>query len=341
MRLSRVGIFIIIASFILIGTNCASYNRLVMRRNLVDGAKAYQDRKFADAEKFFRKASEIDPEGKTEEGATAKLFLARTLHSVYVGNRSAEGAKDKALEAIKLYQEVVQKNVNDQSSFNAVAGLFEVLGGQYADEREKWTEEWIKWTSARAENAEVKNKYRADAYASLASKQFTCANEISDTDAVKKTVKKDGKDVYQFVKPEKPEDFEKFKQCVQKGMELIDKAIQFEDDEARNSKNVQIKPLSPSDLEKFDELVKIYGKVWSYKAGLLNQSARWAEMENRTADKDSFKAKADEARDKFKFYNEIERAVAAEKEERQRAADPATAGNANKANSENSSNANQ
>lgn len=329
MRLSRVGILIVILSIILVGTNCSSYNRLITRRNLVDGAQAYKDRKFAEAEAFFRKAVEIDPEAKTEEGKTARLFLARTLHSQYAGNRSAENSKAKAEEAIKLYRAAIVGDLADQGSYNAVANLYETLAGQFPDERDKWMQEWEKWTAERANNNSVAAKYRADAYASLASKQYTCANEISEVEAVKKTVKKDGKEVFQFTKPENPADYEKFTQCIQKGVELIDKGVALEDDEARNGKTAEIKPLKGGEMAKLDESVKIWAKVWSYKSSLMNQSLRLAEMDNRMPEKDAFKLKADEARAKFLEYIQVEKKIETEKEERARAADPATANTSN------------
>lgn len=334
MRLSRLGILIVISSIILTGVSCSQYNRLRARRDLVDGAQAYKDRKFAVAEKFFRNAVSIDPQAATEEGKTARLFLARTLHSIYAGSRSADGAKERALEAITNYRAAVADDVNDQGSYNAVGNLYETFGGQYPDEREKWMGEWEKWTTERAENGNVKAKYRADAYASLASKKYTCANEISDIpEKVKKTVKEGDKQVYQYVKPESPDDYNKFTQCVQKGVELIDKAVALEDDEARNAKTADVKPLTPKQMGESDEVVKIFAKVWSYKASLMNQSLRWADMDDRDADKDSFKAKAEEARAKFLEYTAFEKKLEAEKEERARAADPATANaNTNNAN---------
>lgn len=338
MRLSRAGILIVILSIILVGTNCSFYNRLIVRRNLVDGAKAYKDRKFSEAESFFRKAVGIDPEAATEEGKTARLFLARTLHSQYAGNRSAPDAKARAEEAIKLYRLVISGDINDQSSYNAVGNLYETLGGQFSDEREKWMQEWEKWVTERAENTNVDSKYRADAYASLASKQYTCANEISDVDSVKKTVKKDGKDIYQFVKPANTADYDKFKQCVEKGLDLADKAVNLENDDARNAKNVEIKPLSAADMAKLADTVRIWAKVWSYKASMMNQSSRLAEMDGREADKDSFKAKSEEARAKFLEYSQIEKKIDAEKEERTQAAEAAKANNANNANNANSAN---
>ncbi len=50
MKISRLGIFILISFFVLGTTNCSFYNRVMARRNLVDGAEAYNNRKFPKAE---------------------------------------------------------------------------------------------------------------------------------------------------------------------------------------------------------------------------------------------------------------------------------------------------
>jgi hypothetical protein len=72
MRISRVGILILVSIAVLAGS-CAWYNRIIARKNLVDGAKAYKDKKFKDAEELFRDAVARDPNGETEEGRTAQL----------------------------------------------------------------------------------------------------------------------------------------------------------------------------------------------------------------------------------------------------------------------------
>src|SRR4028118_2028379 len=94
MRLSRLGIVSLILLTVLFGANCGYYNRIIARKNLVDGGTAYKNRKFKEAEQYFRYAINRDPESL--EGKTARLFLARTLHSEYIGDRSkpevAEGA---------------------------------------------------------------------------------------------------------------------------------------------------------------------------------------------------------------------------------------------------------
>src|SRR5687768_16598831 len=123
MKISRVGITGIIV-FLSIGlfTNCAFYSRIKSRQDLVDGAAAYKNRKFEEARELFKDAISRDPNGETQEGRTAQVFLARTLHSEYIADRSK---REKAEEAIAEYHKVLQKDIADQSSFKAVANLYE------------------------------------------------------------------------------------------------------------------------------------------------------------------------------------------------------------------------
>ncbi len=260
MRFSRVGILVLITLTVLIGTNCSYYNRIFARKNLVDGANAYKERKFKEAEELFRSAAGSDPDGKTIESRTAQLFLARTLHSEYISDRDNKG---KAESAITEYKKVLAENVDDQSSFKAIANLLENLGRQ---------DEWLTWVTDRTNNEKVPPEQRAEALTSLAAKQYSCANEISDAEPVKKTVVKEGKPEFQFSKPEDPKAFEELKQCADKGYELISRAVKLD-------------PNSDS--------------VWSYNANLLVQKARIAEMEGNTAEKERLKAEAQKAKERF------------------------------------------
>jgi tetratricopeptide (TPR) repeat protein len=239
------------------------------RKSLVDGASAYKNRKFAEAEQLFRNAVERDPDGKTLEGKTAQLFLARTLHSEYIGDR---GNRGKAEDAVKEYQKVLRENPNDQSSFKAVANLYENL---------QMPDDWLKWVTERSSNESVPKEQRAEALTSLAAKKNSCASDVTDAEAVKKTVTgKDGKQVFQFIKPANPEDFDRLKKCTEEGMELTGKAVEFD-------------PNSDS--------------AWSYRTNMLVQKMRIAEMEGNTAEKDSYKKQADDAKAKFTVLAEAKR----------------------------------
>lgn len=264
MRISRVGIIILISLTVFIGANCSYYNRIVTQKNLVDGAKAYKDRKFKEAEQFFRAAVNRDPKGETQEGKTARLFLARTLHSQFVGNRSESVLAEQAIES---YKRVLDDKIDDNSSFKAVANLYENLNRN---------DDWQTWVTDRANNPNVPPDQRAEAFTSLAARKYSCANEISDTPEVKTETNRGSERVYVFKKPENPQDFEKLKQCAEEGMSQIDQALKL---------NEEAKVESDS--------------TWSYKANLLVQQMRIADMEGRTADRDALKKEAEKAKDKF------------------------------------------
>ncbi|MEP6900237.1 MAG: hypothetical protein ABJA66_00725 [Actinomycetota bacterium] len=306
MRFSRLGIIVLIAYTVLIGANCSYYNRIIARKNLVDGATAYKERKFQVAEQLFRKTVDIDPNADSMEGKTAQIFLARTLHSEYISDRkNAKMAED----AISSYKKVLAKDVNDQGAFKAVASLLEGLDKK---------DESLQWITDRTTSA-AKPEYRAEAYTSLAARRYSCANEISDVDPVKKTVKKDGKDIYQFTKPVKPEDFEKLKTCTDEGLKLIDQALGLEPVEVKDLKNLDLKSMQLAAINEKEELLKIFSSAWSYKANLIYQKMRISEMEGNPAEKDSFKAKGDEARTVFTGLNEVEKNMEAEKDARKKA----------------------
>ena len=287
MRFSRLGLFVFILSTVLIGTNCNYYNRIIARKNLVDGASAYQGRKFGEAQEFFREAIARDPNRETVEGRTAQLFLARTLHSEYIGNRTK---KELAEQAIQEYQKVLASDPKDQSAYKAVANLYENLGKD---------DEWLKWVTDRANNEQVPGEQRAEALTSLAAKKNTCANEISDTEETKKTVTKEGKQVFEFVKPADQAKFDELRQCAQEGVQMTGKAVQLD-------------PNSDS--------------AWSYHTSLLIQNMRVAEMEGNKEQAAQFKSQSDQAKERFTALAEAKR----QKEEAEEARKKAEAEAANK-----------
>lgn len=289
MRFSRLGIISLILLTVLVGANCTYYNRVLARKNLVDGGTAYKDRKFEEAEQYFRYAVDRDPE--STEGRTARLFLARTLHSRFIGDRQKT---ELAEEAIKEYKGVLAVDIKDQSSFNAVANLLENLNRN---------DEWQQWITERTNNEQVPAEQRAEALTKLAAKKYSCANEISDVEPVKKTVTKDGKQIFEFSKPQDPAAFQTFGRCVQEGSELIDRAVKLDNN---------------SDA------------VWSYKANMLVQQSRLAEMNGNSQQKDALRAEADKAKERFTELAQArkakEDALKAEKEAQ------ANAANSNSAN---------
>lgn len=322
MRFSRLGILAFLALVVMFTTNCSYYNRIMSRKNLVDGSVAYKERKFSEAEELFRRAAQRDPDGSTLEGRTAQLFLARTLHSQYIGNRQQRELADAA---ITEYKKMLSVDPNEQSAYKAVAGLYENLGRD---------EEWKAWVTERSTNESIKPQFRAEALTSLAAKQNTCANEVSDTEKTKKPIKRDGKDVFQYVKPENPEELERMRACVAQGTELIDKAISLEPDEIKQISSLDIKSLTDAQLQEKLDLVKAFESARSYKTSLTIQASRLAEMDGREPDAVNLRSQADAARVRFTELSQVSKAMEDEKEARIAAQQQAA--NANKAEANNS-----
>ena len=320
MRSSRLGIFVLIISAVFLTTNCSYYNKVMARKNLVDGSLAYKERKFDEAEDLFRRAAARDPKGETEEGKTAQIFLARTLHSKYIGSRQRT---ELAEEAIAEYKKALANNKNDQSSYKAVASLLENL---------QKPDEWKTWVTERANAADIKAEYRAEALTSLAAKQNTCANEVSDTPATKKTVQRDGKDVFQFTKPADEAEFQRMKICVEEGSRLIEQAVLLEPDTVKNAASLNPKSMSDADLKSTMDLLKPFESARSYRASLIIQKSRLAEMEGNNAERDRLKNEADQAKEAFTSLADSVKNLQAEMDARKAAAEEAENANANKAN---------
>ena len=317
MRSSRLGVLALITLSVFLTTNCSYFNRIMSRKNLVDGSSAYKERKFAEAEELFRRAAARDPEGATTEGRIAQVFLARTLHSRFIGDRQKTNLAEEAIEA---YKKALQVDKNDQSSYKAVASLLDNL---------QRPDEWLQWVTERSNRTDIEPQNRAEALTSLASRKNTCANEVTDTEQTKKTVKKDGKDVFQWVKPENPADLERLRACVTDGIKLIDQAVALEPEAVKNAKSLDIKSLSDQQLKENLDLFKVFESARSYKASLDAQAMRLADMEGRTADRDALKAQADAGRAKFIELSQVDKAIQDEMDARRAAEEEAANANAN------------
>jgi len=318
MRFSRWGVLALVFITVISGAGCSYYNRIIARKNLVDGSKAYKDRKFQEAEQQFRNAVSRDPKGETVEGQTAQLFLARTLHSEYIGDRQK---RNLAEEAIGEYKKALAINKDDQSSYKAIASLLDNL--QKGDE-------WLTWVTERSKNESIKPENRAEALVSLAAKKNTCANDITDTDKTKKTVTQGGKQVFQFVKPENPQELETLKTCVNEGTTQIDQALSLEASAGvDNAKGVDIAKATDDELKKKQDLLRVFESARSYKASLLIQAMRLAEMEGRTADRDRLKNEADTAKASFLELSDVVKKIQNELDKRTAEREAAESANAN------------
>ena len=63
MSSSRLGIFVSVLLAVFLTTNCGTYNKIMSRKNLVDGSLAYKERKFEEAEDLFGRQERLVTHG--------------------------------------------------------------------------------------------------------------------------------------------------------------------------------------------------------------------------------------------------------------------------------------
>ncbi len=355
MRFSRVGIIALLAVSVLAGANCGYYNRVMARKDLVDGSAAYKNRKFDEAEALFKKAVSRDPNGDQLEGRMALLFLARTLHSKFIGDRSRKDLAEAAIEAYKKSLPSLMKDFQEAkaayekepgnktarsrytgavsnvgSTTSAIAGLYDNL---------QMTDQAAAWRNQIAKDAQYPETARATAFNSIAARANSCASDITDTEQTKKKVTEGGKEVYQYVKPANPEDLTKLKGCIDEGTAAADQAMALEPSIVKNSESMSVGSLTDDELLLYREFVKPFESSRSYKAAMLVQAMRLAEMEGRTEDRDRLKDEAEKMRQSYLQLGEVSKNIQAEIDKRI-AAKAAEAGG-NRTGGANTSNANQ
>ncbi len=237
--------------------------------------------------------------------------------------------RPKAEDAIDEYKKALALNPADQSSYKAIASLYENL---------QRNDDWLKWVTDRSQNMNIPPEQRAEALTSLAAKKNSCASEITDSDQVKKTVPGEGgKQVFKFTKPASQQDFDTLKKCVEEGIALIDQAMALEPAEVKNAASFNIKAATDQQLQQKYDLFRVFEQARSFKWSLSNQALRVAEMEGRTADRDRLKTETDALKASFLALADVDKAIddeikdrKAQKEAEATGGNKITANNANK-----------
>lgn len=240
MKLSQARIAIILAVLVVFTSGCSLVNRIRAKNELNEAARAYRESHFEEAEQRSRRALELDPENKT-----APLFIARTIHAQYRPGVTSPENVAKANSAIEAYKRILDRDPQNEEAYKAIAFLYERL---------KDEEQLRQWIMARANNDQIENPKRAEAFVVLASKDWNCSFQITDLPTNKLTVVENARATVSYRKPKEQKDFDKAQQCVRRGLEEIENAIKYD-------------PNSES--------------AWSYKTNLLLEAAKLAEMDGK------------------------------------------------------------
>jgi len=256
MRLSwsRIGATAILALFVAAGAGCTLVNKIRAKNELNDTAKAYREGHFDEAEQHAKRALYLDPDNKT-----AAVFIARVIHQQYKPGVDTPDNIAKAREAIEAYKRILEKDPTNDEAYKAISVLYAAIKDD-AKLRE--------WILKRANDPNMSNEKRAEAYAILGGKDWDCSYKITELPDVKLTTNEGGKPHVVYQKPKDQKDFDNAQKCVARGLEEAETAIK----------------LDPNNES-----------AWSYKTNLLLEAAKLAEMDGKADMKAQYQKQAEVA----------------------------------------------
>ncbi len=237
MKLSRIHIVALLAALVFSSGGCALVNRVRAKNALNEGARAYRDGRFKDAEDKFREAYSLD-----ETQRNAPLFIARAVQQQYKPGVNTPENVAMGERAVQAYQDILSRDPQNQDAYKAIVFLY----GQM--KRDDKVAEMLK---ARASDNNSTPTARAEALVILASKQWQCSYDITERKENQTKEEKDNKIIIHYKKPANQADFDKARQCADEGMRLAEEAVSLNANSA---------------------------SAWSYKANLLREKAKLAEM---------------------------------------------------------------
>ena len=193
---------------------------------------------------------------------TAPIFIARIIHQQYKPGVDQPDNVQRAKDAIEAYQRVLQKDPNNEEAYKAISLLYSAI---------KNDTELRSWIMKRATDASQPNEKRVEAYAILAGKDWDCSFKVTELPDIKTTSTDGGKATVTYNKPKEQKDFDAIQKCVVRGLEEADTAIKFD----ANSES-----------------------AWSYKANLLLEAAKQAEMDGKPDQKATWEKQAKTAQER-------------------------------------------
>jgi len=243
MKLSRTSIAALLVVLAAASGGCTLVNRVRAKNALNEGARAYKDGRFADAEERFRVAYELDPSQKN-----APVFIARAVQQQY--KPGVQTPENLALgeKAVGAYQDILSRDPANEDAYKAIVFLY----GQMKNE-----DKVNQLLAERAKNGPTP-KAKSEALTILASKQWQCSYDITEQKENKTTENRPDKILIRYKKPANQADFDKAQQCTTEGLKLAEEAASLD-------------PNNPNS--------------WSYKANLLREKSKLAEMAGDTTAK--------------------------------------------------------
>jgi tetratricopeptide (TPR) repeat protein len=266
MKLSRLSLFSLFLAVVLT-SGCGVFNRVRARNALNEGARAYREGNFAEAEQKFRYAYELDSSQER-----TPLFIARSVQQQYKPGVNTPENVAKGQEAIQAYQEILNREPGNEDAYKAIIYLY----GQMKNE-----DKVRQLLMERASLEGLSNDKRSEALTVLASKQGKCSYDITELKENKeqKNTTEGGKQkvVYVYKKPANQADFDAARRCVEEGLRLSEQAVKLD-------------PNSSG--------------AWSAHAALLREATKIAEMEGNAQAREQYQQQYDQALETAKRLTE-------------------------------------
>ena len=193
------------------------------------------------------------------QNKTAPSFVARTIHAQYKPGDFTPENVAKGREAIIAYQRILERRPGEDEAYKAVAYLYGALN------EDQLLREWI---LQRAGDISIGNDKRAEAFVVLASKDWDCSFKITELPNHKVTTIVGNKATVNYKMPKERVEFEQAQECANRGLEMVNMAI----------------TLSPENET-----------AWAYKANILLELSKLAEMMGEVQSKRELVRQYDEA----------------------------------------------
>ncbi|MDQ3806280.1 MAG: TonB family protein [Acidobacteriota bacterium] len=226
------------------------------KEELDRGATAYRRGDFAEAQRRFERALELDPANKN-----LPLFIARSIQQQYKPGVADPENVAKGMQAVAAYERILERDPANEDAYQAIL----YLHGQMKNE-----EALREMLLRRANDGSAPDEKRAAALTILASKQWQCSYDITElkenketqtpgekenkeNKENKETQAPGGKVVVKYKRPADASAFLRAQQCVAEGLILSEQATRLDPDNPNS---------------------------WSYRANLLREASKLAEMED-------------------------------------------------------------
>jgi Tetratricopeptide repeat len=223
-NLSTALIFSGIAAIALFGSGCEYARKVLAKDSLNQGVLKFNEGDREAAKARFLEATEYDP-----DNAVAWLYYGATLVRDYRDEEKNEGKKKEiANQALQIFEKALTLSgsncVNKDNAISNIAVIYDDLND---------SDNWRTWILKRAEDSCSTKEGRVNGYYSIAVRYFNCAHDQTNRyqDRTKVSDSWHYRDMdYPAALPDK----RKAEDCVSKGLEYIEKALQ-EDPEHVNS----------------------------------------------------------------------------------------------------------